>query len=64
MGERAWKATGDRLQGPCNLSRVDHHRKIRSGKQKTDIGKYSFVNRKIQLWNQLTAVALGTLSYK
>jgi hypothetical protein len=25
-------------------------------------GKYSFVNRTIQLWNQLPADALGTLS--
>jgi hypothetical protein len=33
------------------LSRVDHDRKIRSRKQKTDIGKYSFVNRTLQLWN-------------
>jgi hypothetical protein len=46
------------------LSRVDHDRKNRSRKQRTDIGKYSFVNRTIQLWNQLPADALGTLSYK
>jgi hypothetical protein len=63
-GERAWKAMGDRLQSPCYLSRVDHDRKIRSRKEKTDIGKYSFVNRTIQLWNQLPADTLGTLSYK
>jgi hypothetical protein len=37
---------------------------IRSRKQETVIGKYSFVNRPIQLWNQLTAGALGTLSCK
>jgi hypothetical protein len=55
-GERAWKAVDDRLQ-----SRVDDDRKIRSRKQKTDIGKYSFVNRTIQLWNQLPADILGTL---
>jgi hypothetical protein len=30
----------------------------------TDIGKYSFVNRIIQFWNQLPADALGTLSCK
>jgi hypothetical protein len=63
-GERAWKVIGDRLQSPCYLSRVDHDRKIRSRKQKTDIGKYSFVNRTIQLWNQLPAEVLGTLSCK
>jgi hypothetical protein len=38
--------------------------KIRSRKQKTDIGKYSFVNRTIQLWNQLPADVLGTVSCK
>jgi hypothetical protein len=63
-GERAWKGIGDRLQSPCYLSRVDLDRKIRSRKQKTDIGKYSFINRTIQLWNQLPAGALGTLSCK
>jgi hypothetical protein len=64
MGERAWKTIGDRLQRPCYLSRVDHERKIRNRKQKTDIDKYSFVNTTIQLWNQLPADALGTLSCK
>ena len=44
-GERAWKAIGDRLQRPNYLSRVNHERKIRSRRQGTDIGKYSFVNR-------------------
>jgi hypothetical protein len=38
-GERAWKAIGDR--------------KIRSRKQKTDIGNCSFVNGTVQLWNSL-----------
>jgi hypothetical protein len=38
--------------------------KIRSGKQKTDTGKYSFVNRTIQLWKQLPADIFGTLSCK
>jgi hypothetical protein len=28
---------------------------------KRDVGKYSFVNRTIQLWNELPADALGTL---
>jgi hypothetical protein len=61
-GERAWKAIGDRLQRPCYLTRVYHDRKIRSRKQWTDIGKYSFVNRTIQLWNQLPEDALGTVN--
>jgi hypothetical protein len=38
--------------------------KIRSRKQRTDIRKYSFVNRTIQLWNQLPEDALGALSCK
>ena len=60
-GERAWKSIGDRLQRPHYLSRVDHERKIRSRGQRTDIGKYSFVNRTIQHWNQIPADVLGTL---
>jgi hypothetical protein len=48
-GERAWKVTSDKLQKPGYLSKVDHDRKLRSRKQKTEAGKYSFVNRTIQL---------------
>ena len=58
--ERAWKAIGDTLQGPCYLSRDNHDRKIRARKQRIDVGKYSFVNRTIILWNQLPAEALTT----
>jgi hypothetical protein len=57
-GERARKSIGERLQGPCYLSRDDHDRKIRNRKQRTDIRKYSFVNRTIKLWNNLLAEAL------
>jgi len=46
------------------LSRVDHVQKIRDRKQRTDTGKYSFVNRTIKNWNQLTAEALGTFPCK
>jgi hypothetical protein len=46
------------------VSRVDHERKIRSRRQRTDIGKYFFVNRTIQDWNQLPAAVLGTLPCK
>jgi hypothetical protein len=63
-GERTWKATGERLQGPCYLSKDDHDRKIRSTKQRTDIGKYSFVNRTIKLWYNLPAEALVTFPCK
>ena len=32
--EREWKSNGDRLQGPCYLSREDYNRKIRVRKKK------------------------------
>jgi hypothetical protein len=64
-GERAGKAIRDRLLRAYCLSRVDHVRKIRDRKQRTDIGKYSFVNRTIKNWNQLPAAeALGTFPCK
>jgi len=46
------------------LSRVDHVRKIRDRKQRTDIGKNFFVNRTFKNWNQLPAEALGTFLCK
>ena len=58
-GGRAWKAIGDRLLKPCYLSRGDHNRKIRTRKQRTDVGKYSFVNRAVKSWNQLPASLLA-----
>jgi hypothetical protein len=63
-GERASKAKGDRLQRPHYLRRVDHERKIWSSRQRTDIGKYSFVNMTFQDWNQLPAEVLRTLPCK
>lgn len=60
-GERAWKGIGNRLERPHYLSRADHNRKIRGRSQKTDIGKYSFVNRTIEDWNRLPAVVLEHL---
>jgi hypothetical protein len=63
-GERAWKFIGDRLQRPNYLSRIDHDWKIRNNWQRTDIGKYFFVNRTIRLWNRLPAEILGTLPCK
>jgi hypothetical protein len=44
----AWKAISDRLRRAYYLGRVGHVRKIRDKKQRTDIGKYSFVNRTIK----------------
>jgi hypothetical protein len=59
-GKQAWKALGDRLEGPYYVSRDDHDKKIRGRKQRTDIGKYSLVNTTIKMWNQLHADALET----
>jgi hypothetical protein len=61
LGQWRWK---DRRKTAWHPGRINHDRKIRSRKQKTYIGKYSFVNRSIQLWNQLPADALGTLPCK
>ena len=63
-GEQAWKAIRDRLRRPYCLSWVDHVRKIVDRKQRTDIEKYSFVNRTIKNRNQLLAEALGTFLCK
>jgi len=63
-GERAWKPIGDKLERPHYLSRVDHERKIRNRRQRTDMGKYSFVSRTIQHWNQLPTEVLGILPCK
>jgi len=63
-GEQEWRAIGERLQRPNYLGRVDHEWKIRNRRQRTDIRKYSFVNRTSQLWNRLHAYILGTLPCK
>ena len=54
-GGRAWKAIGDRLLKPSYLSKDDHNRKIRTRKQRTDVGEYSFVNRTIKITCTLTS---------
>ena len=40
---------------PCYLGRDNHNWKIRTRKRRTDVGKYSFVNRTIKSSNQLPA---------
>jgi len=59
-GEMAWKAIGYRLQAQSYLNRVDHYWKIRARKERTDTGKYTFVNKSITDWNQLPEGAIGT----
>jgi hypothetical protein len=46
-GKREWKDIGDSLKRPHYLSRLDHVRKIRTRRQRTDIGTYSYLNRTI-----------------
>ena len=50
------------VKRPCYLSRDGHYCKIRAKKQRTNIGKYCFVNRTVELWNQLPAETLATFS--
>jgi hypothetical protein len=52
------------LLKPCYLSRDDHRWKVRSRKQRTDVGKYSFVNRTIKDWNRLPAGMLASFPCK
>jgi hypothetical protein len=40
-------------------SRDDHHCKISVRKQRTTVGKFSFVNRTIADWNQLPEGVVG-----
>jgi len=63
-GGRAWKAIGSRILKPCYLRREDHNRKIRTWKQRINVGKYFFVNRTIKSWNQLFAGLLATFPCK
>ena len=56
--ERSWKFTHDRWQRPYYLSRVSHVRKIRDRKQRRDIENYSFVNKPIGNWDQISTEAL------
>jgi hypothetical protein len=62
--ERAWEGIGDRLQAPYYLSRVYHCWKIRARMIRTDIGKFSFVNRAIAEWNQLSEGVIRTSPIK
>jgi hypothetical protein len=55
---------GDSLLKQCCPSRDDHGRKIRIRKQRTNVGKYSFVNRSINDWNRLPAAMLASFPSK
>jgi hypothetical protein len=58
--ERAWKDIENKLQASYYRSRVDHCWKIRSRKIRTDVGKFSFINRTIADWDRLPEGAIGT----
>jgi hypothetical protein len=58
-GEWAWKDIADRLQVPHYLSGDDHYWKIGARKQRTDVGKFSSVNRTTADWNQLPVEVFG-----
>ena len=60
----AWKAIRNRLLKPSYLSRDNRNWKIRTRKQRTDVGKYSFINRTIKSWNQLPAGLLASFPCK
>jgi hypothetical protein len=53
-----------RLKRLTSLIRVDHERKIRNRRQRTDTGKHSFVNRTVRIWNRSPANILGILPCK
>jgi hypothetical protein len=57
---RVWKAIEDRLLNLCYLSTDDYNRKIGYRKQRTNVRKYSFVNRTIESCNQLPASLLAS----
>jgi hypothetical protein len=59
-----WGMGLERLLKPCYLRREDHNQKIRTRKQRTDVGKYSFVNRIIKSWNQLPTRLLPSIPSK
>ena len=63
-GEREWKAIEYRLLKPCYLCTDDHNRKIKIRKQRTDVRKYSIVNKTIKSSNQLHAGLLASFPYK
>ena len=49
----ALKAIVNIFLNPCYLCRGDHNRKIKTRQQRTDVSKYSFINRTINSMNPL-----------
>jgi len=63
-GKRTWNGIGNIILKPCYVNRGDHNRKIRNRKQRRDVGKFSFVNRTIESWNQLPESLLASILCK
>jgi hypothetical protein len=63
-GGFAWKATVDSHLKRCYLSMEDHNWKIVTMEQRTDVGKYLFVNPTIKIPNQLPAGLLTSFHCK
>jgi hypothetical protein len=57
LGHKAWVDIKRRLYMPTYYGRGDHSFKIKLRQQRTDVGKFSFLNRTIVDWNQLPAAA-------
>ena len=62
--KRTWKAIGNRLLKQCYLIMEDHSPEIRTRKERTDVGKYSFLNRIIKYWKKLTGDLLSSFPFK
>ena len=52
-GEESWNELSVRLNGPNYIGHGSHKLKIKEREHKTDLGKYSFINRGIRDWNAL-----------
>lgn len=62
-GDPSWAEVRARLSKPTYVARKDHSSKIRQRKQRTDVGKFSFVNRTVLNWNKLPAAVLKTFPH-
>ena len=56
-----WDELRNRVNTPNYIGRYDHYLKIKIRAQRTDIGKFSFMNRGISEWNKLDESLLKPL---
>jgi hypothetical protein len=62
--EKQWKNIREKLQAPNYRSRVESFWKIKSRKIRTNIGKFSLVNRTITDTNRIPEGTIGTSPVK